>query len=175
MRRWTPACGSSPISGAKAPWVAKPFLDFSKGCLIQTTTVVIRRELLLAMGLFNESLQRAEDYHLWFKCAVANDLWLIDDEISYYRIHEASLTHGDAPRYLKEDLMIEMLLKDSLHADHRSSLVRRLDFVMQDECYYYRHRRQFDSSLRTAARWVAKRPFHVGGWKELLASTLRRT
>ena len=154
--------------------MARPFLDFSKSCLIQTTTVLIRRDLIVAMDLFNETLHRAEDYHLWFKCAVANDLWLIDDEISYYRIHGASLTHGDAPRFLKEDLMIGMLLATGLQTAHRRSLVRRLDFVLQDECYFYRHRRQFDHSLRVAAKWVARRPFQMGGWKELLASALRR-
>ena len=156
--------------------MARPFLAFTKACLIQTTTVLIRRDLIVEMALFNERLRRAEDYHLWCSCAVDHDLWLIDEEISYYRIHEASLTHGDAPRYLKEDLMIELLLQDDrLDALQRRGLLWRLDFVMQDECFFFRHRRQFDQALRTAARWVVRRPLRVGGWKELLASALRRS
>ncbi|APW38426.1 hypothetical protein RD110_15495 [Rhodoferax koreense] len=152
----------------------RPFLDFAKECLIQTTAVLIQRDLINEMGLFNEKLHRAEDYHLWFQCAVANDLWRIDYEISYYRIHAASLTHGETPRYLKEDLMIEMLLQGELAGAHRASLVRRLDMVMQDHCYFYRGRKQYGNAFGMAMKWVGKRPLQVGGWKELLAATLRR-
>lgn len=151
----------------------RPVAELARECIVIPTTTLIRQRLLVAKGLFDERLRRAEDYHLWFRCALDNDLWLLDDEVAYYRIHSTSLTHGDAPRYLLEDNMLLMLLRLPAWRCHRALLIGRLDVVMQDHCYFYRGRRRYGAALRYAARWVRLRPFNPVAWKELVASGLR--
>jgi len=151
----------------------KPVQEFAKSCFIGIISVLIRRDLILKKGMFNESLRRAEDYHLWFKCAFDHDLWMTQADVSYYRIHSASLTHGDAPRLLYEDQMIELLLKSPEASVHRDVYLRRFDLVMQDTCYFYREKKLFKKALGTALQWLRKRPLKVAAWKELTACCLR--
>lgn len=151
----------------------KPVAEFSKSCMVGIMTVLIKRELVLGSGMFNEKLRRAEDFHLWFQCAFQHDLWMLDADIAFYRIHSDSLTHGNAPKLLYEDAMIELLLKDPQGIVHKNLLLQRFDLVMQDNCYFYRERKLFGTALRNTLQWIKKRPGNIGAWKELLACCLR--
>lgn len=158
---------------ATAKRLQRPVEDFSKSCMIGIMTVLIKRELITAKGMFNEKLRRAEDYHLWFQCAFQHDLWILDADIAFYRIHSASLTHGDAPKLLHEDAMIELLLKDPQAMAHKELLLKRFDLVMQDNCYFYRGKRRFGTALHNTLQWLTRRPGNPTAWKELLACCLR--
>ena len=160
-----------PIVAAKR--LIRPVEQFSHACFIQVMTILIARSTILSKGLFNETLPRAEDYHLWFKCATDTDLWLIDAEVGMYRIHSKSLTHGNAPKYLFEDIMIKLLFKDPSFRGFEAILKKRLDFVMQDFCYFHRSAKQFDAAVRSALQWITKRPLNASAWKELLAAGLQ--
>jgi glycosyltransferase involved in cell wall biosynthesis len=151
----------------------KPVAEFSKSCMVGIMTVLVQRQLVVGKGMFNEKLRRAEDFHLWFQCAFQHDLWILDADIAFYRIHSASLTHGDAPKLLHEDAMIELLLEDPQGMQHKELLLKRFDLVMQDNCYFYRGKRQFGTALRNALQWLKKRPGNPAAWKELLACCLR--
>lgn len=154
--------------------MSHPVAAFAADCLVIPSTTLIRRRLLNAMGGFEESLRRAEDYHLWFRCAMATDLWMLSGEVAHYRIHAASLTHGDAPRFLHEDQMLALLLATPGWRKHRALLLQRLNLVMQDQCYFYRGRRRYASALWCALCWLRRRPWHAPAWREVLASCLRR-
>jgi glycosyltransferase involved in cell wall biosynthesis len=153
----------------------KPVREFGDKCMTGIMTVLIKRSLVVENGMFNELLPRAEDYHLWFKCAFQEDLWLLNADVAYYRIHPASLTHGNKPRYLHEDTMVEFLLNDSQGQRHKDVLIKRFDFVMQDQCYFYRGQKAYGAAMATALQWLVKRPLRLSAWKEVVASGLRVT
>lgn len=150
-----------------------PVEMLAKNCMLQTGTVLLRRELLLAKGMFNEDLRRAEDYHLWFKCALDHDLWMLPFDVAVYRIRPGSLTHVGDPMYFCEDRMIALLLQDPAFEQYGHLLCERLNFVLGDYCYYYRRQKLYGEAFRWATEWVAKRPFAGAAWKQLLASALR--
>lgn len=152
----------------------RPVAALAAECIVIPTTVLMRRALLLAKGGFDERLRRAEDYHLWLRCALDTDLWLLPAPVAYYRIHAASLTHGDAPRFLHEDRMLALLLGSAAWQPHRLLLLARYDLVMQDHCWFYRGRQRHGQALRCALQWIERRPWHGAAWRELLASGLRR-
>lgn len=63
------------------------------GNCISTSAVVVRREILSAVGGFSEepSFVTAEDYELWLKIAAAGArIGFIDDTLGYYLIHESN-------------------------------------------------------------------------------------
>lgn len=152
----------------------RPTGVFGESCMTGIMTVLVRRDLIVEKNLFEESLPRAEDYCLWFRCSFDNDLWMVEAEVAFYRIHPASLTNSDQPRHFHEDAMVELLLKEPLGEAHRAILIGRFDFVMQDQCYFYRGTKRFGPALRSALRWLSKRPFNRAAWKELVASGLKR-
>ncbi|CAN7659189.1 glycosyltransferase [Pseudoduganella sp. LjRoot289] len=168
------ATAAVPAAPPAARCLSRPVAEFADSCMVGIMTVMIRKDLLTSKGCFNEDLPRSEDYHLWFQCALDNDLWLLPAEIAYYRIHAASLTHGDAPRLLHEDRMLDLLMRSPGWLVHRSLLLARYDVVMQEHCYFYRGRGRHGSAARSAWRWLRRRPLAVPAWKELLASALRR-
>ena len=153
--------------------IPRPVGEFGNRCMLGIMTVLIERTLILEKGMFNEQLQRAEDYHLWFKCAFDNDLWMIKSAVAFYRIHPGSLTHGNHPKHLHEDTMIKLLLREPAASIHKTTLTKRFDLVMQDHCYFYRGQKIFGSALKTALRWITKRPLQRSAWKELIACGLR--
>lgn len=167
------AAHSAPPAVEPVRRLERPVAAFTQECMVGIMTVLIRRDLLQAKGQFHEGLPRSEDYHLWLRCALDTDLWLVPVPIAYYRIHAASLTHGDAPRFLHEERMLQMLLQGPEWQPHALLLLRRFDMVMQDHCYFYRSRRRFERSLGYAWHWVRHRPLRLGAWKQLLASGLR--
>lgn len=173
----TAAPGTAPdalaATGA-ARRLRRPVEMLATECIVIPTTVLMRRDLLLVKGGFDERLRRAEDYHLWLRCALDTDLWLLPTPVAHYRIHGASLTHGDAPRFLHEDRMLTLLLANAAWLPHRPLLMARYDLVMQDHCWFYRGRQRQRAALRCALQWLARRPLHRAAWRELLASALRR-
>lgn len=168
------AAGPAPAAPGAVRHLRRPVALLAAECIVIPTTVLMRRDLLLAKGGFDERLRRAEDYHLWLRCALDTDLWLLPTPVAHYRIHGASLTHGDAPRFLHEDRMLALLLGHAAWLPHRPLLIARYDLVMQDHCWFYRGRRRQRAALRCALQWVARRPLHGAAWWELLASALRR-
>ena len=153
--------------------LSRPVEEFGKSCMIGIMTVLIQRTLILEKGLFNEQLQRSEDYHLWFKCAFDTDLWMIDSDVAFYRIHPGSLTHGKQPKFLFEDKMVELLLLDKIGITHKNTLLNRFDLIMQDSCYFYREKKIFNPAFTTALKWIKRRPCKLSAWKELIASGLK--
>ncbi|OIR07138.1 UDP-Glc:alpha-D-GlcNAc-diphosphoundecaprenol beta-1,3-glucosyltransferase WfgD [mine drainage metagenome] len=153
--------------------MARPVEMLAKNCLVSIGTVLIDRELLLAKEMFNEGLRRAEDYHLWFKCARDHDLWMLPFDVAVYRIRPGSLTHGDDPKYLFEDRMIALLLQDRSFEKYENLLRERLDLVLRDHCDHYRIQKMYGAAFHWASKWVTKRPLAKGAWKQLLASVLR--
>ena len=164
---------SRPLNEPKILKKEHPVLDFSRECFTGIMTVLIKKELIVDRGMFDERLSRAEDYKLWFLCAFDQDLYFLDAETAYYRIHPQSLTHGERPRLLYEDKMVELLLHEPAARAHRPLLMKRLDIVMQEHCYFYRSHKSFASALVMAAKWILKRPHRIAAWKELLAASLR--
>lgn len=153
----------------------RPVAALAADCIVIPTTVLMRRQLLLAKGGFDERLRRAEDYHLWLRCALDNDLWLLPAPVAHYRIHPASLTHGDAPRFLHEDRMLSLLMDSRRWQPHRPLLLQRYDLVMQDHCWFYRGRRRHGAAVRCALQWLRLRPFKAAAWRELVASGMQRS
>ena len=151
----------------------RPVVDFSRECFTGIMTVLIKKELIIEKGMFDERLKRAEDYKLWFLCAFDQNLYFIDAETAYYRIHSQSLTHGKQPRLLYEDKMVESLLRNPIASRYRAMLMQRFDIVMQEHCYFYRSHKLFASALAMAGKWILKRPHRLAAWKELLAASLR--
>lgn len=151
----------------------RPVAKFADSCMIGIMTVLIQRDLIIEKGMFNEQLPRAEDYHLWFKCAFDNDLYLINSVVAFYRIHPGSLTHGNHPKHLYEDTMVRLLLREPAGREHVKLLMRRFDISMQEQCYFYRRHKSFGAAFKKAFQWTYKRPMRLSPWKEVIACMLR--
>lgn len=57
--------------------------------IVSTSTVVVRRECLKAVGYFDESIDffTVEDWHLWVRIAAQFNIFFSNEPLGYYRIH----------------------------------------------------------------------------------------
>jgi glycosyltransferase involved in cell wall biosynthesis len=76
--------------------------DLARGLLygnfIGTSGVVVRRELALSLGGFDESLANGDDLDLWFRLAHTGDALYCPSVGHSYRVHAASVVHRPSIR-----------------------------------------------------------------------------
>lgn len=72
--------------------IARTFEELLNGPnAVTTSTVLLRRECLDAVGLFNPSLRAAEDHELWLRIARKFSIAFLDDVMGEYRRHGESI------------------------------------------------------------------------------------
>ncbi|MEW9897220.1 glycosyltransferase [Chitinivorax sp. PXF-14] len=148
----------------------RPVTHFLKSCLIGIMTCLIRKDLLIEAGMFDESQQRAEDYLLWLRCALRADLYFAPADTGIYRIRSGSLTHTTAPPFAGEDTMLHRLRADPQYAPYRREIKERMVLVLDDHCYYYRSQRQRPEARRWAMRLLREAPLRARSWKQAIGA-----
>lgn len=143
------------------------------GCM-QVMTVQVHRDLIRALGGFDETLACAEDYDLWLRLANTEDLYLAPLDAGIYRLRSGSLTKSGRPMYWCEDRMLLGVKRDHAFAAFRTDIDWRLRKVYDTFCFHYREHRQFADALRYAWRLIRLTPSQPQGWRQLAASLLRR-
>lgn len=91
------------------------FEELVKNNYVSTLTVMARKNVLIDLGGFNESLDivGAEDYHMWLRIASKYKISSIENILAHYRTHEGNISTHDAMVGLKRvlkmtDNLIEM-------------------------------------------------------------------
>ncbi len=83
----------------------KLFLEHN---VIPTSSVMVRKQLLLDVGCFDENLQYHEDRDLWIRLAEKGDVIFLDKALSVYTVHSGQFTHeNDALREKQWQMVIE--------------------------------------------------------------------
>jgi len=62
-------------------------------CVIHTTTLLMRREIMQQVGEFDHVLRRGQDYDYWFRMSRLAPIHKLNAVLSLYRIHPESITH----------------------------------------------------------------------------------
>ena len=76
--------GPERIVTAESGWIYSLLL---LDCIVHTTTVVIDRELVDQIGLFDETLLRGQDYDYWLRASRVTPIHKLDAALSAYRLH----------------------------------------------------------------------------------------
>ena len=72
---------------------------------ISTSTVMVRRQVFLDAGGFDESLRSIQDWDLWTRIARRHPLAYVDEPLMFYRVHSASASRSTR-RTLPEHLNV---------------------------------------------------------------------
>lgn len=154
--------------------IERPVELLLRGGCLQVMGVQVERDLLRSVGGFNEGYRCAEDYDLWLRLAVLEDLHLAPHDAGIYRIRSGSLTRSDRPMYFDEDRMLRSLRKHRAFRRYRRPLDERLRKVYSKFCYDYRERRRFANAATYALKLVRTAPLSRDGWRHLAATALLR-
>jgi glycosyltransferase involved in cell wall biosynthesis len=81
-------------------------------CFFQTSTVMIRRNVLDKVGMFDEQFFVGEDYDLWLRISAEHRIGYLPEVVAKYRQHSPSITARDLPTYKPWEIkVIEKALK----------------------------------------------------------------
>jgi len=87
---------------------------------IGTSSVVVPKKVLLDVGYFDESLRNSDDRDMWFRISKNYDIGFIDMIGHNYRVHEGSISFGDALSENKIKAMRKQLENDDIvHSTRR--------------------------------------------------------
>ncbi|HEX4735758.1 MAG TPA: glycosyltransferase [Thermoleophilaceae bacterium] len=102
------------------------------GCRINTSTVIVRRNALIDVGLYDSSLRCAQDYDLWLRLAVAGyHIAYVPRPLAAYRIHGGAVSLDSELVNASTERVVERLFdNDLLPAEFQE----RRDFYLA-RCY----------------------------------------
>lgn len=99
-------------------WVAEPGSTIERllaGCCINTSTVVARRSVLRAVGMFAADLRCCEDHDLWLRIAAAGHrIGYLPEVLLDYRIHGGSVSADRVRVSVNTERVIERLFDRQL-------------------------------------------------------------
>lgn len=166
--------GSVPPSGAYLPGLLEH-------CWICLSSVMLRRELLDEIGLYNESPDylTGEDWEFFFRVAARHPIGFIDQALAEYRKHDANICKVDwnwrgTPR---DYLTLRRIFKNRplwqnrvSHLDFKKALVA----AANENAFYCRGRDQWGRAAWFAIQSIRVNPMDLRGWRHLAAAALHR-
>ncbi|MCZ7384118.1 MAG: glycosyltransferase [Candidatus Methanoperedens sp.] len=99
------------------------------GNFITILTVLMRRELLESVGLFNEepSLIAVEDYEYWMRTSFKFGFGYIGKPLALYRIHSTSVSKRNSVALLRQKVLRMMLDNSSVAEKYRDKIVSNIE------------------------------------------------
>jgi glycosyltransferase involved in cell wall biosynthesis len=154
--------------------IQKPIEIFLNTVMVGTDTVLLKNSLFEKVGVFEESLERCEDDHLWIRIARIADLYFVPKVVAYYRQHPASITKRDDPPGKWGLKSFEHLLKNPNFFSYKVLIRARKARFHADNAYYYRNRLIYLKAIFSAVAWVINDPFNQLAYRCLLAALLAK-
>jgi len=152
----------------------RPAELYLKQILCWTGTVMVKRELLMAVGLFDEALVRAEDVHLWYRLAATTDYLFVPEVLAFYRQRPSTLARrGTSPRGY-HNLALRKLLDDPLLVPWRKAVRASLARTLCEEVAHLRQQQQFARAVGTALLSLRYKPVQIVAYRRLVGALLRR-
>lgn len=151
-----------------------PVPDFLQMSLGWTSTVLVKKTLLLRVGGFEAMLGNYEDHHLWIRLARHTDFYFVPEVVTLYRDHPASVSRREGPPAYWYIVALRMLLRDPHFRPYRTLIRRKLAFLFAQNMYYHRSRGERGRAIAAAGQAVLRHPSRMSYWKNLLAVFVRR-
>ena len=85
-------------------------------CIVHTSTVMMRREVVNEIGFFESSLVTGEDYDYWLRVSRKYQIHQLNDTYSFYRKFAGSLTSATKNQNYEYDVLQRIRSKWGLFA-----------------------------------------------------------
>lgn len=88
--------------------------QFLEGNFIAPSTMLVRRDLLLQIGLFDTALSHMEDRDCWLRLLAVSTMAVVERPLVRTRIHESNLTHDKFRTSVAGILLTERILANPM-------------------------------------------------------------
>ncbi|MFI5353947.1 MAG: glycosyltransferase, partial [Candidatus Binatales bacterium] len=111
------------------------FVDSLRTCLISPSAVMMRRELFQAVGGFDERLAACEDYDLWLRLLIDNEVGLLDEALVIRRAGHPDQISASTPALDRFRIvaLLKLMEVPALGASRREAVAE----VLAEKCRIY--------------------------------------
>ena len=165
--------GDSPLSGRTFMQVQPSRGEVTAASLLAvevtvlTSTVLARKQPVIEVGLFNESIKRGHDFELWLRLAKHGVRFAYQhDVLAHHRIIESGLS-GDTISQLKRTLSVLEVVgkRDDLSANEKAALKINMDRTLGELALEDGKSRLVAGDFAGATEGFKKARELHGGWK----------
>ncbi|MGC9293178.1 MAG: glycosyltransferase family 2 protein [Acidobacteriaceae bacterium] len=157
----------------KGPAEGDVFDALLRSFFILPSTAMVRREVLVAEGMFQTNFRNTDDYDLWLRLGRKGRFLLRNEPLTYYERQPTSLSHNTLRTGENEIAIFTGLLASDLTPRQRRLASRRLARRYFERAYHLRSTDPAES-WRCLRRSLQLRPGSAVTWKLLLANLWRR-
>jgi glycosyltransferase involved in cell wall biosynthesis len=119
------------------------YREILKNNFIGTSTVVLRKNDIIDVGLFDESLVGAEDRDVWLRfCEAGKNFAYTTDALSYYRLIKTSLSRQTKNTASRIDFY-SRLLRNNLEVENRRIVKNRIGELYLQYGFALRNQKKF--------------------------------
>ena len=111
------------------------------------SSVLVRREAALRVGGFREGKANGEDLDMWFRLFTEGEIYGVDQELTWYRVHDKQITNNDIRKIMGAKEARREILR--LHSDRlvRGGIsAQQLWHAYRSEILGVYFRRRFESA-----------------------------
>jgi len=120
--------GRQDTPGGDNSAVVKNLLNPRKGIALAHPTVIMRKDVLLKAGGYNERFLNGDEMHLWLRISEISKLHILEEVLLSYRLHQTGMS------------------REGRHIQLRSGIIARA-------CHYLREERLPDPSVESDDLW----------------------
>jgi len=140
---------------------------------ITTSTIIIKKELFLIHGGFDETLPALEDWQLWMNIAKSEPIHYIKEPLAHYRVYTGSTSRKVRTILPMHIRVINDIFKHmSISAENTqlknlalSSSYEICSYIAEDAC-------DWSFSFKCAINSCIKDPFNPRCWKRIIRASL---
>lgn len=137
-----------------------------------TIVTLIKRSLLLQIGLFDEKLLRQQDLHLFLRLANTTDFIFIPEVVAFYRLHDSNSTRSLTQTQSWRITALKDLTKNSDFQTSLPVLKKQIALLYLSNSYVFRRQGDFANATANSLRSVWAAPTLLSTWKSFVASIL---
>lgn len=135
-------------------------VQFSQGNFIRTSTLMIRRDLLLQVGLFDNSITHCEDRELCLRLQSVTKTAVVERPLVRYRLTDGSLSSDDYKMWIGR-----VMVADKVLANPKAYSSPTVDYYRRQQSLYCLNAGRYAEEcgeIRTAFKYYL-RSWHLGG------------
>lgn len=142
--------------------MAHQLLALWYGQFFPPSSVLVRREPLVATGGFDPDLRRAQDLELWFRLAAFGRFIQVPEPLCYYRVHEGQVTAQAGPRISGNALARRRAAVRSPEALRAAGIdPAEVDLAERNELLLAYYRREFSGVRTLLWRYFGRHPLDI--------------
>lgn len=138
---------------------------------ILPSTALVRRDVLVACGMFSETLRKMEDYDLWIRLAREYEFQLVPEALTLYERQPNSSSKDVLGTAKSQCVLLKSLLDHDLNPVQMRKMRRRLAGSLFDVAYELR-RTNPRASIPFAWESLTTHPSRVKSWELMMKCLL---